>query len=297
MRRILLPIFALALDLALKTWATRVTYLGKFGPLKMELHWNEGVFAGLFSSSAALINQVFLSSVSMLMILFLAILLFIYHKDKLPIFQWSLRALIVGFLSNIIDRGLYGRVVDYLRIESGPLEHWAFNLGDVLILMGMAGAFYQLFIRPAELWFNETARNRILIEKRFQLRMSLHLCLVLLAVWVGTVLVSLLLFRVWTDVLPGQETPPVQTFIWAYGAFFMLLVPPMVFYGLWLSRKLIGPVRAFENYLTKLGQGGLPGRDRQFKLRQDDSFKRLETLAKQIEERDRTATHSQKPVE
>ncbi len=285
MKHFSLPLAALIFDLAMKNWVRSKTYVGKFGVLQLELHWNEGVFAGFFSNSAALINQVFLSSVSVLLILFLAIILFVYRKDPVPLFHWSLIGLITGFTSNIVDRAIYGRVIDWIHVDWSWLEHFAFNFGDVLILFGMIGAMIQLFVFPRAIWFDSAARNRVLVEKKFQLRFARTMVGVLIAIFVGCVMMSLELFHLWVQASATGIEPPKRAFGWAFVAFFALIAPGVVYFGLWISRKFVGPIHAFEAFLDRLDRGQLTERDRTFKLRKDDSFKRLEKLAQMILER------------
>ncbi|RLE00224.1 MAG: signal peptidase II [Aquificota bacterium] len=65
------------------------------------------------------------------------------HKETLV--RWSLGAVLGGGLGNLIDRLLYGRVIDFIDFHIAQY-HWpAFNLADSVITVGLGLALWGYF--------------------------------------------------------------------------------------------------------------------------------------------------------
>lgn len=59
------------------------------------------------------------------------------HGDK-PLFSWALALILGGAVGNLIDRVLYGHVIDFLDFHAAGW-HWpAFNIADCAIFIGAA---------------------------------------------------------------------------------------------------------------------------------------------------------------
>lgn len=107
-----------------------------FDNLNLILTWNRGVSWGFFSfnSSAAFYFLTF--------IIFFVIFLFLLHsfclfkKGKNIFFEILI---IIGAISNLLDRFLYEGVIDFLDFYVGNW-HWpTFNLADVFVVIGVIG--------------------------------------------------------------------------------------------------------------------------------------------------------------
>ncbi|MEK7096545.1 MAG: signal peptidase II [Patescibacteria group bacterium] len=83
---------------------------------------NDHMIFGLYGNN-------FLSG--LLSLLFLIILYYLFFKDKKTRIIFSL--VFAGTASNVLDRLVYGGVVDYIKILSFPI----FNLADVFITIGL----------------------------------------------------------------------------------------------------------------------------------------------------------------
>lgn len=66
-------------------------------------------------------------------LIILGLALWLAHKWKKRIFSFGLILILVGAVSNFIDRVIFGLTIDYLRILTGIL-----NLADVAIVIGVA---------------------------------------------------------------------------------------------------------------------------------------------------------------
>lgn len=64
-------------------------------------------------------------------------------------FCWALALILGGALGNVIDRGLYGYVIDFLDFHLAG-NHWpAFNLADAAIVGGAMLMVLDSFIKPS----------------------------------------------------------------------------------------------------------------------------------------------------
>ena len=95
--------------------------------------WNNGISFGLMSSQPGVIRVI----VPILAILFVVYLICQLHMQK-PLQQIGSAIISGGAIGNVIDRILYGRVVDFFDFHIAGY-HWpAFNIADVAICAGVA---------------------------------------------------------------------------------------------------------------------------------------------------------------
>jgi signal peptidase II len=55
-----------------------------------------------------------------------------------PVALFGLWLLFAGGLSNLVDRVVHGRVVDFLNVGIGPVRTGIFNVADMAIMLGVA---------------------------------------------------------------------------------------------------------------------------------------------------------------
>jgi signal peptidase II len=68
----------------------------------------------------------------------LVIIWMLYKNATQRLFCWALTLILGGAVGNLIDRVLYGHVIDFLDVHIGTL-HWpAFNVADSAITVGAA---------------------------------------------------------------------------------------------------------------------------------------------------------------
>jgi len=102
---------------------------------------NDGAAFGSFSEH----RWVFMS-ISTVMILFMAVLLFLW-TDKDPLFYTAVSMIVGGGVGNMIDRIAYGTVVDFIDFCAFPnLWMWIFNGADAFVCVGV-GLFVLYYIR------------------------------------------------------------------------------------------------------------------------------------------------------
>ena len=108
----------------------RIIYINEY--FNLVLTWNNGISFGLFNNDSKF-NALVISVIGIGIILFLIGLLSRAETKKLKI---GLGLIIGGAIGNIIDRGIYGAVMDFLDIHIGNY-HWpAFNIADSCITIG-----------------------------------------------------------------------------------------------------------------------------------------------------------------
>lgn len=98
---------------------------------------NTGAFLSLGEDLGPVLKPILLNALPALLLV--GLLYFIFKEKNLNRWQTLALALIVaGGLSNIIDRLLYGHVVDMLHIQlTDSLQTGIFNIADMAIMAGM----------------------------------------------------------------------------------------------------------------------------------------------------------------
>ena len=109
--------------------------------------WNRGISFGLFGGAEA--SRWILVALALAIIVLLVVWLL---RSGQGIVRFALVLVIGGALSNVIDRVVYGAVVDFIDIHAFGW-HWpAFNLADMAIVLGTAMLLYDgLFGSPRSL--------------------------------------------------------------------------------------------------------------------------------------------------
>lgn len=112
-----------------------ILYLG--GMFKLTYALNDGAFLSLGSDLGPVLRPILLTVFPA--ILLLGLVWFIFREKELNRWQVVSLALIVGGgLSNIIDRIVYGKVVDMMQLLVDPFPPTGiFNVADVAIMTGM----------------------------------------------------------------------------------------------------------------------------------------------------------------
>lgn len=135
----LLFLICIGFDRITKYWA--VTLLGKTHQqltsfLNLALSWNRGISWSMFSHVSGYERIALMIFIAMVLS-GLTWYTFLRHQKDHPIIPELM--VIAGALSNIIDRCIYGAVVDFIDFHIG-LWHWpTFNVADIFIVIGVLG--------------------------------------------------------------------------------------------------------------------------------------------------------------
>lgn len=130
---------AMLLDRLTKLWAVSAledTVIRVSRGVNFHLMWNRGV-AGSFLSSSSTLGFVLLTGFIICMIATFAFFTFIrFHNNHSIFFETIVMA---GALSNIVDRLVYGAVVDFIECYYHSWYWPTFNLADAFICVGVMG--------------------------------------------------------------------------------------------------------------------------------------------------------------
>lgn len=273
----------IGIDQLTKLWALNLTEIHFWGWFGLALHFNPGAMLGLFSELPAVLRVVSLSTGGAFLFF-----TFVVIQYLLPIKSMTLRVglgiLLGGILGNVIDRILYGHVVDFLIIRNSLFATGVFNIADALQWVAYGMVVYSLIKEGEILWPENERRGRIWINPKYQWRYSLILVFAGFAFSLISGVFSYTFLRVsLLDVLGGDPRrlegflePFVISFVLIAFAFSIM----MFLVGRKLSHRTIGPIHAFEKFFQDLFEG----KPRKFKLRTGDEFPQLEELANRLAE-------------
>ena len=97
------------------------------------LVFNTGISYGLFSGGGDFQKWI-LISLSILIIIFL--LSFIRNESSI-LSKLSISFIIGGALGNVLDRFIYGAVVDFISLHARGFSWYIFNIADMFIVVGV----------------------------------------------------------------------------------------------------------------------------------------------------------------
>jgi signal peptidase II len=110
---------------------------------------NKGAAFGMMASSEPLLRLSFLLLFSLLAIIFLTVVLLRLPQTE-KFLTVALALILGGAIGNLVDRFLYGEVIDFLDFYFWSF-HWpAFNLADSFITIGVTVTLYRLVTAKGE---------------------------------------------------------------------------------------------------------------------------------------------------
>jgi signal peptidase II len=132
------------IDQITKVTITRLSTYGESRPVtsffNLVLAYNKGAAFSFLAGESGWQRYIF-TGIAIAAAIFILVLLKRHAGQKL--FCWALALILGGALGNLIDRVLYGHVIDFLDfyLPNSHLPHWpAFNVADMAIVGG-AGLF------------------------------------------------------------------------------------------------------------------------------------------------------------
>ncbi|MGO9605829.1 MAG: signal peptidase II [Candidatus Binataceae bacterium] len=137
----LVAIPVLVLDQATKFYVS--SHLDLFESIPVIPHWfditytrNPGAAFSMFTNLPGWFRGAFLVTLSLAAIVTLLIL--IARSDGVSVTTFSFALILAGAAGNLIDRGLRGQVVDFIRVHYYDLNYPIFNIADSAITIGVA---------------------------------------------------------------------------------------------------------------------------------------------------------------
>jgi signal peptidase II len=109
--------------------------------LSLSLIWNRGVSWGFLHTKSQFGFCVVTALVISIIILFS---FFTYQELKENKCIWFHTLVLTGALSNLIDRFIYGGVVDFIDLHYASLYWPTFNIADIYVVIGVIGIVLQM---------------------------------------------------------------------------------------------------------------------------------------------------------
>lgn len=132
-----LLILVIVVDQATKFWVLGLGLAN--GPMEvtpfldLTLVMNRGISYGLFQQDG--VGRWVLVAATVAASLALAAWLW---RAKRPAVRLGLGAIVGGAIGNLIDRAVYGAVVDFVHLHYGSFSWYVFNVADAAIVLGVA---------------------------------------------------------------------------------------------------------------------------------------------------------------
>ncbi len=257
-----------------------------YGFFHLLLIHNHGAMLGLFSDLPAVLRIVTLSTSGVFLVSIYALIQYL-----IPVRVFTLRIglsiLVGGILGNVLDRILYGYVVDFISVQFGSWHSPIWNVADVIQWIGYALIVYSIVKNGESLWPGNNARKVFWVNRSFQIKYSALFMVVGMFLTLISMVFSYTYLKVVIEEISGKNpliiekfsTPFLYTFLVLTITFSMILF----LIGKMISHRIAGPLYAFERFLNDVLDGkGLTKNGVALKLRAGDDFKHLEQLAEQI---------------
>lgn len=132
-------IICFGLDRFTKMWALHTVrgqdmIISKF--LTFSFCWNRGVSWSYFNDLSGLGYMLLTTIIALVIAFFAGFTLLQYRKNNSVFFEVMVLA---GALSNVVDRFIYGAVIDFIECHVGTFYWPTFNIADSLIVVGVIG--------------------------------------------------------------------------------------------------------------------------------------------------------------
>ena len=103
--------------------------------------FNRGISWGMLNYEN---STVFIILTAVVILITAALAIYAFRRWQAGFAIWGEILILAGSLSNIIDRMLYGGVVDFIELRVGSWVGPAFNIADSMVVIGVALMAYEL---------------------------------------------------------------------------------------------------------------------------------------------------------
>lgn len=264
-----------ALDYALKKWALGLSGDMTFGFFGINLSHLQ--FSDPNQKSLILRIIHYTTFLGPLMLLYFFFSFQFLTIDRSRRLNYFLAIWMAGIVGNIMDRIIYGRVIDYFHLHIGM--DLFFNLAT-LMTIGGAIAFIIFIVRNKEDYIFANKRKLRLIYADLQydyvgkiLFVCLFLCLTL-AIFSYTFIKFYL-----AEYGMNIETSILNLYLVQVTIISILYLVIIVLIGFHFSNRFVGPLHGFEKFIERLEGGDTHA---VFKVRENDYHQNLEAIAEKI---------------
>ncbi|MEO0357152.1 MAG: signal peptidase II [Pseudomonadota bacterium] len=142
----LTALITLFLDQVIKYYVLHVVQLESLGSLQVVpgffnliMTWNRGVNFGLFAGDSDSTRWILIA----VAVLICGFVIYWMRRETNTKALFSAGLLLGGAFGNVIDRGLYGGVADFLNVTCCGLRNpYSFNVADITIFLGAIGLIF-----------------------------------------------------------------------------------------------------------------------------------------------------------
>lgn len=276
----------LLVDQLAKQWALGLDDIIGFGKLNLFPTYNKVGFYGIFPDIPKKVKSVGLTTFASIFIVF-----FGFIQTVLPPRLMGLRLgfafLLAGVLGNLMDRLFFDHIIDFIILGSKEDIFYVFNLADVAEVIGYFLVVHNIIKYFEVLWPKENKRKKKWINPPFQLRFIFFSFGLLSSLSLLLLVFTYSYFKVTLNEYLGNKPELVEHIFQLFVRLYILinLVLFMCYYviALLASHRIAGPIYGFKKYVAELLNPPRFGKnDRDFVLRDDDEFKDLIELSKEI---------------
>lgn len=280
--KVILPLFlCIIIDQLTKNWASDLIGIKSYGILHFALHHNHGAMLGLFSDLPSVLRIVSLSTGGAFLLCTYALLQYLLPLKSLKL-RIGMSLLIGGILGNVLDRIMWGYVIDFIIFGNFKMMSPAFNFADAIQWVGYFLIVYTIIKDGDLLWPENNIRKKYWVNMHFQLKYSFVLMGVGIALTLIGLVFSYTYLKVTISDLVGDNDQVINKFIIPYVITYSVISLAFSFIlftiGKIMSHRIAGPLYAFERFLEDV----MSGKETQLKLRAGDEFKHLEKLSNEI---------------
>lgn len=284
---ILLFVFVVALDQALKSWAYGLTAPEDVAFIRIIPFENAGVLGGYFSDLHPWIIRIFFAVLFGFLCVGGSLLIhFLRHKPVARL-KWGILIYLAGVMGNVWDRITTGRIVDFMIFRLPFLEGMAFNFADLFVFLGFVLVVIAILKDSDAIWFKNDTRQGHWVEPRFQRAFGFLLVLVGLAHFFVIAIYSFAFLRVYV----GGDAPTapdriildylIGLLVLEGGAIIITFGASILF-----SHRMVGPLIALEKFVERLAESKDGKADTVIRLRRTDYFRdKVEWIAGLISRR------------
>ncbi|MBC7421686.1 MAG: signal peptidase II [Bdellovibrio sp.] len=275
----------IVVDQITKSWASGITELNyKF--IKLILVHNHGAMLGLFSELPAVLRIVTLSTSGVFLLSLYFLTQYLIPVRLMPL-RLGLSILVGGIFGNVLDRILYGYVIDFISVQFGQWISPIWNVADAIQWVGYLLIVYSVLKYGGQIWPDNNIRKSFWVNRKFQIKYASLFMFTGLLLTSVSVVFSYTYLKVTIQQITGNDEVLVrklsEPFLYSFLALSLTFAIVLFAVGKMISHRIAGPLYAFERFLNDILEGrGLTKEGAALKLRTGDEFKHLEELAEQI---------------
>lgn len=256
------------------------------GPLHLVLVHNHGAMLGLFSDLTAFLRIVTLSTSG---VFILSIYFFIQYIIPIPILKlrYGLSLLVGGIIGNVLDRIVYGYVIDFVSFEFFGRHTPVWNVADMIQWVGYFLLTYSIIKEGHLLWPDKNSRTRFWVNEKFQIKFSALFVAIGLMLTVISFVFSYTYLKLSLSEIVGTNSQVIakyaSSFIFSFCILLIVFSMTLFVVARKISHHIAGPVYAFERYLSDLLDEKYENKPMYtFKIRAGDEFRHLEKSAEEL---------------